>query len=84
MLTKTTISILFDQAFSATLDQDSNGLEDFLEPAFALCDDSTDANSNGIADCYDPSDIDGDGLPNHRDVDSDDDSRPGVLAGRRW
>ncbi len=70
----------FSQAFNAALDQDSNGLEDFLEPAFALCDNAIDANANGIADCYDPSDIDADGLPNHRDVDSDDDSRPGVLA----
>ena len=52
-------------------DADNDGIDDVLDIDANA---GSDANNNGINDALEPTDSDGDGVPNHLDLDSDNDS----------
>ena len=52
----------------AGLDDDADGLDNFIDVDFVGGDDN---NGNGIRDAFEPTDTDGDGLPDYKDIDSD-------------
>ena len=59
-------------------DTDNDGIDDAVDV------DSTgglDTNGNGIDDSFEPSDLDGDGIPDYLDTDSDNDGIPDVVEG---
>ncbi len=54
----------------ANIDSDADGIDDALDVDIS---NGADANGNGIDDAFEPVDHDGDGTPDHRDTDSDND-----------
>lgn len=57
-------------------DSDNDGVDDALDVDTTS---GTDNNGDGIDDMYAPKDADGDGIPNHLDLDADDDGIPDVV-----